>query len=180
MQYLPLQFKLTATFLINSIVTVLLVLIPLIVQDQATAYWITISLAIVFGCSYAILQATLYGVAGPCAALTNNLMFGVGLSGLIINAIRMIFLASIKNLDLEAQLFFYGSALFLFVCTYLSFTFVRDFQHDEFSKKTQQSTSMSQRWHDTKLVYKVNWKEAWAVCLTYWVQFTFYPGVMLE
>ena len=125
LQYLPLQFKLTATFLVNSIVTVLLVLIPLAVKDQATAYWITISLAVVFGCSYAILQATLYGVAGPCAALTNNLMLGIGLSGLIINAIRMIFLASIKNLDLEAQLFFYGSALFLFLCTYLSFTFVR-------------------------------------------------------
>jgi len=127
LQYLPLQFKMTVTFLINSIVTVLLVLIPLVVKDQTTAYWITICLAVLFGFSYSILQVTLYGVAGPCAVLMNNLMLGVGLSGLIINAIRMIFLASIKNLDLEAQLFFYGSALFLFFCTYLSFTFVRKY-----------------------------------------------------
>jgi len=39
---------------------------------------------------------------------------------------------------------------------------------------------VSQRWHDTKIVYKVNWKEAWCVLLTFAVQFTFYPGVMLE
>lgn len=92
----------TTTFLLNSVITILLVLIPLVVDNETTAYWITICLAALFGCSYAILQASLYGAAGPCASLTNNLMLGIGLSGLIINAIRAVFLASIKNLDLEA------------------------------------------------------------------------------
>jgi hypothetical protein len=52
-------------------------------------------------------------------------MLGLGLSSLIVNAFQMIFLAAIKNLNLEAQLFFYGAAAFLVVCTYLSFLFVK-------------------------------------------------------
>ena len=55
-----------------------------------------------YGSSYAVLQATLYGVAGPNAGLTNKLMLGIGLSGLLINGIRMIFLAAVTNLDIEA------------------------------------------------------------------------------
>jgi hypothetical protein len=121
----------TWAFGINGIVTALLALVPTQINNEKTAYLWTLILCVIFGCSYAVLQATLYGVAGPNAGLTNKLMLGIGLSGLIVNAIRMIFLASITNLNLEAQVFFYGSAVYLLVCTFLSYTFVNNYQNDK-------------------------------------------------
>ncbi len=41
-------------------------------------------------------------MAGPSAALTNALMLGIGLSSLIVNAVRMVFLAAVPNLNIEA------------------------------------------------------------------------------
>jgi hypothetical protein len=77
-------------------------------------------------------------------------------------------------------MFFYGSALFLVVCTILSYIFVREYEADRQCDKYKQSHSIEERWRETKEVYAVNWKEAWSVALTYTVQFAFYPGVMLE
>lgn len=82
-----------------------------------------------------MLQAQLYATAGPSAILTNNLMLGLGLSGLIVNAIRMIFLATIPNLDVEAQVFFYGSAFFLLICTVLSYRFCNEYLQDDFCRQ---------------------------------------------
>jgi len=84
---------------VNAVVTFLLVLVPLAMakQNESTAYWIVIGLAILFGSSIALLQGVLYGIAGPCAALTNNLMLGVGISGMVVNLLRMVFLASMPN-----------------------------------------------------------------------------------
>lgn len=93
----------------------------------------------------------------------------------------MVFLAIIPdNLDLEAQLFFFVSALYLFVCTICAYFFSKEYMKDEFCVSLLGNTSMKQRWADTCMVYKINWKEAWSVCLCYWVQFMFFPGVMLE
>lgn len=92
------QVKLTGTFALNAVITVLLALLPIQIQDQATGYYVTLAISVLFGCSYAVLQATLYQVAGPNAGLTNKLMLGIGLSGFLINAIRMIFLALVTNL----------------------------------------------------------------------------------
>ena len=103
-------------------------------------------MSVLFGCSYAILQASLYGTAGPNAVLTNNLMLGIALSGLTVNGIRMIFLASVTNLNIEAQMFFYGSALFLLVCTFYAHVFVREYAADPLCLKYQQSHSISERW----------------------------------
>lgn len=108
-----------------------------------------LTLSVLFGCSYAILQASLYGTAGPNAGLTNKLMLGIGLSGLLINGIRMIFLAAVTNLNIEAQMFFYGSAFFLLICTVLSYFFVDDYQADPLCLKYKQSHSISQRWDET-------------------------------
>jgi len=53
---------------------------------------------------------------------------GVGLSGLIINLLRIFLLLTLPdNLSREASVFFYTSALFLVVCTILSFCFVRHY-----------------------------------------------------
>ena len=98
-----------------------------------------LGISALFGTSYAILQATLYQIAGPSANLTNALMLGIGLSSLIVNAVRMIFLAAVPNLNIEAQMFFYGSALFLLFCTVLSFKFVAEYEADDECKKYKQS-----------------------------------------
>ena len=95
-------------------------------QNESTAYWIVIGLSILFGSSIALLQGALYGVAGPCAALTNNLMLGVGISGMAINVLRMVFLASMpSNFSASSQAFFYMSGVFLAMCSVLGFMFVR-------------------------------------------------------
>ena len=85
-------------------------------------------------------------MAGPSADLTNALMLGIGVSSLIVNAVRMVFLAAVPNLNIEAQMFFYGSALFLLFCTYLSFRFVSEYESDELCKKFKQSHTIEQRW----------------------------------
>jgi hypothetical protein len=127
LQYIPMQVKLTSCFALNTVITVLLAVLPLYIQDETTAYYSVLMLSVVYGTSYAVLQATLYGTAGPNAGLTNKLNLGIGASGFMINAVRMIFLAAVTNLDIEAQMFFYGSGLFLLVCTVLSFRFVSDY-----------------------------------------------------
>lgn len=96
------QIKLTSCFALNTVITVLLAVLPLYIADEATAYYSVLSLAVVYGCSYALLQATLYGTAGPNAGLTNKLNLGIGASGLMINVVRMIFLAAVTNLNIEA------------------------------------------------------------------------------
>ena len=100
---------------------------PLVVQDQFKAYWTVIGLDIAFGCAYALLQAALYGTAGPAPALTANLMVGLGVSGLGINIIRMILLASVKNQQESAQIFFYFSGAILVLCTIFAYIFSSDF-----------------------------------------------------
>ena len=85
-------------------------------------------------------------MAGPSADLTNALMLGIGVSSLIVNAVRMVFLAAVPNLNIEAQMFFYGSALFLLFCTYLSFRFVSEYESDELCKQYKQSHTIEQRW----------------------------------
>ena len=47
---------------------------------------------------------------------------------MIVNAVRMVFLAAVPNLNIEAQMFFYGSALFLLFCTFLSYRFVAEYE----------------------------------------------------
>jgi len=80
-------------------------------------------------------------------------MLGIGLSSLIVNAVRMVFLAAVPNLNIEAQMFFYGSALFLLFCTVLSYYFVRDYESDTLCHKFKQSHTISTRWRETVFVY---------------------------
>ena len=94
-------------------------------------------------------------------------MLGIGLSSLIVNAVRMVFLAAVPNLNIEAQMFFYGSALFLLFCTALSYKFVEENENDEECEKFKQSHTIQQRWEETVFVYQRNWKDAWSVVLTY-------------
>ena len=70
----------TMMFLVSTIVTFLLVMVPLYVEDEKTAYMIVLSLCVLFGIDYALLQASLYGFAGPSEVLMNNINLGTGIS----------------------------------------------------------------------------------------------------
>ena len=102
LQYFPLQLKMTWTFGLNTVITVLLALLPLQISNQTTGYYSILGVSALFGTSYAVLQATLYQIAGPSAELTNALMLGIGVSSLVVNAVRMVFLAAVPNLNIEA------------------------------------------------------------------------------
>ena len=130
LQNLALQFKVTAMFAINMLVTFGLVLIPITVADEAIAYWLVITLSILFGSSCAILQAALYGLAGPFAQLMNNFNLGIGISGLSVNFLRIIVLATVKRNLQGAQIFFYTAGAYLMVCTALAYRFVRNYEED--------------------------------------------------
>ena len=84
-------------FAISTLITFGLVLVPICITDEATAYWIVIMLSILFGSAYAILQAALYGLAGPNAKLLNKLNLGIGISGLSVNLLRILVLATMKS-----------------------------------------------------------------------------------
>jgi len=92
---IPLDLRLTLTFAINTLITFFIGMTPNLITDEATAYYMVITLAVLFGASVALLQATLYSCAGPCATLTNHLMVGIGLSGLAINGLRIVLLAGL-------------------------------------------------------------------------------------
>jgi len=55
LQYIPLHIKVTGMFLLSTIITFCLVIMPLSIQDESTAYSIVIFLAVLFGSVYAVL-----------------------------------------------------------------------------------------------------------------------------
>lgn len=180
LQLVPIQLKMTVMFAVNAVLMVLFALLPIHIQDQSTGYICVLLLSVVLGCTYAVLQSSLYAVAGSDAGLINKFNLGMGLSGLAINLTRMGFLALITNLDIEAQCFLYGSALYLLVCAYLSFIFVKAYQADPVSEKFRTIVPVRERYDSTIKVYRLIWREAWEQVIIWTVQFSFYPGVILE
>ena len=73
----------------------------------------------------------MYGAAGPCAELTNKINLGMGVSGLSINTARIIFLATLSDNNVNADVFFFTSSAFLVVCTILALRFVQAFNADQ-------------------------------------------------
>jgi len=55
LQYLPLQLKMTWTFAINTVITVLLALLPLQISNQNAGYYSILGISALFGTSYAVL-----------------------------------------------------------------------------------------------------------------------------
>ena len=126
------HFKLTSVFAVMAVIVVLDAIVPNIVQDETTAYWIILSLSFLLGSCMALLQSALYGAAGPCAELNNRMNLGVGVSGLIINCLRMVDLAALSNDEVtSAYVFFFTACVFLVLCTVLAFRFVRAFNLDQ-------------------------------------------------
>lgn len=131
---IPRQIKVTAMFALSTLITFGLVLVPICVTDEATAYWLVITLSLLFGSAYAVLQAALYGLAGPVASLINNLNLGIGISGLSVNLLRMVVLASVHSNTIGAQIFFYTAGAYLMICTVLAYRFVNSYDDDEKSR----------------------------------------------
>ena len=111
-------------FAVSTAITFALVLVPLCLSDESTAYWIVMSLSVLFGTAYAVLQAALYGLAGPTQELLNSLNLGLGFSGLSVNLLRIVVLASVKSNETGAQIFFYTTGAYLMLCTYLAWRFI--------------------------------------------------------
>ncbi len=53
--------------------------------------------------------------------LTALLMIGIGLSGIIMNVLRMILLATITSYDAGEIVFFSISSIFLYFCSFLAY-----------------------------------------------------------
>ena len=115
-------------FAISTLITFGLVICPLIIDSQSVGYWVVITLSVLFGSAYAVLQAALYGLAGPSMALLNNLNLGIGISGLSLNVLRIIVVASVKSTTTGAQIFFYVSGVYMILCTILAWRFVSAFE----------------------------------------------------
>ena len=112
---------------VSSLITFCLVLVPICVKDESVGYSIVIALSVLFGSAYAVLQAALYGLAGPTEGLLNALNLGLGFSGLSVNLLRIIVLASVKSNTTGAQIFFYTTGAYLLLCTYLAWRFIQQY-----------------------------------------------------
>ena len=118
----------TLTLAINTLCTFMLVYIPVNVKSESLGYWLVIGTSVVYGASTGLLQPTSYETAGPSAKLIIKVQIGVGLSGLLINLLRILLLVTIpNNPSANAEWFFYTSTFYLLVCTILSFFFVKEF-----------------------------------------------------
>ena len=58
--------KITITFAINAVLTLLLVVLPSLATEETRGmyYALTMATAVLYGTSVALLQVTLYGIAG--------------------------------------------------------------------------------------------------------------------
>lgn len=55
LQNIPRQVKVTLMFAISTLITFGLVLVPICVEDEATGYYLVITLSLLFGSAYAVL-----------------------------------------------------------------------------------------------------------------------------
>ena len=171
----------TYTFAFNTIITCLLVLVPNFIKSTNLSYTLVLFLSGLFGFSVAFLQVTLYGVSGPSAQHTAAFMVGIGASGIIVNFLRILLILTVNNNVIEAYIIFFSSALFLGFCTYLSHKYVKIVNHKNMHNseviRDFENKDVS-TWSKIIAVYRKNWVSAFAVCLTFAIQYTFFPGVM--
>lgn len=117
----------TGTFAINTVCTLLLVIIPSTVTNIELSYNLALLIAGIYGSSVALLQVTLYGVAGPHPEFTISFMVGIGISSLAVNLLRIILMVLIgvdEKLTIQAYVFFVISVFFLALCTLVSYRLV--------------------------------------------------------
>ena len=117
----------TFTTALNTLCTSLIVIIPFfskVTPNLDVLYNLLLTVCAIYGASIAMLQVTLYGVAGPVPELTVAFMVGLGLSSFLTNLLRIALHVLINDPDVEAVIFFGICTLFMSVCTYLSYLFL--------------------------------------------------------
>lgn len=65
LQRINIHIRMTSAFAANAVITILMGVLPQVIDDEKTAYYTELGLTIAYGSILAVLQATLYGVAGP-------------------------------------------------------------------------------------------------------------------
>ena len=108
-------------------VTLLMAVIPQAIRDESVSYHLMLLLMFVQGCAIAFLQSALYGLAGVSQALNNNLMVGIGIGSVLMNGIRMIFMASFADHSFSTIIFFSLSSGYMLFCSILALTFIKGF-----------------------------------------------------
>ena len=79
----------------------------------------------IYGASVALLQVTLYGVAGSSAVNTSAFMVGIGLSAMIVNLLRILLLVIEPNTVVGAYIFFGITAIFNLISTFVAYRYVK-------------------------------------------------------
>ena len=97
-------------------------------------------------------------------------MVGIGASGIIVNAVRILLILSVNNTTVEAYIIFTLSSSFLAYCTFLSNKYVKIYNQRSIIlnyKESQVEIGTVATWNKLKDVYSKNWVSALAVCLTF-------------
>lgn len=132
--------------------------------NESLAYALVLLLSVIYGAFVGLLQPTTYEIAGPSAKLTIKVQIGVGLSGLLINLLRILLLVTIpNNLTLNASVFFYASTAYLAVCAVLAYRFVGFYDANLKNKNAVHDLEAFKK--EAIEVYKVNWKSALGIVI---------------
>ena len=78
----------------------------------------------------------MYALAGQAAVIMNIFNLGISISGLAVNFLRIIVLATVTSNTVGAQIFFYTSGVYLIVCSFLAWKFVNEYQEDQNKNST--------------------------------------------
>mmetsp|Transcript_24538 Transcript_24538/g.18607 ORF Transcript_24538/g.18607 Transcript_24538/m.18607 type:complete len:133 (+) Transcript_24538:243-641(+) len=114
---------------LNGVMTTLMGVFPIIVTDNKTSYYLEILLMTLMGVMVGFIGISLNGTAGPSSKLMNVYMIGIALVTLIIDFMRMVFLAAVPDYQTGSLIFFLLSGLFLIFTAYCSYLFLKENEH---------------------------------------------------
>ena len=110
-------------FAINTILTILLAVIPSFATTESlnTFYKLLLATSGIYGASVALLQVSLYGVAGSSAANTSSFMVGIGFSAMSVNLLRILLLVVEPDIVTGAYIFFGITAFLNLISTVVAY-----------------------------------------------------------
>lgn len=118
------RFKVQLQFIFASLIIFSLPLLAHFLGSSDAKFYSCFCALLLFGLSGGILQSQVFGLAGILPGkYTGAIMFGQGLSGILMNLLRLVFVLTLpsNSLYLQAQIFFTLSGFALLGCAY-SFT----------------------------------------------------------
>lgn len=116
-------------------------------------------------------------------------MLGIGVGNVAVNLIRIMFMATVARQSTSALVFYSLAAVFLIFCFTLAVNYLRalaeaekDGSSDHRLNRTKVEDSIVAKkdlWARTREVYAVIYPSALTLALTFMIQMTFFPGVLL-